>query len=73
MLPSFEATSAEGWVLSNDSQGRCEIQKFDEDPQDRFPSDDEARAFVLQRAAEGSPAHLLVVTMEGLPHPDYTV
>jgi hypothetical protein len=42
----------EGWILADvDSTGYLEIQKYDES--DAFASDDEANAYLTERAAKG--------------------
>lgn len=48
----------QGWLLVDvDSSGVLEIQRYDEDPEERFESDDEALDFVIDLIfPQGEPA-----------------
>jgi hypothetical protein len=51
----------EGWGIFETDDGVIQIQKLDEDEQARFKSDDEAYAYVEQRAEEGSWPHVAAI------------
>jgi hypothetical protein len=56
---------AEGWWLSRRDDGYFEIQTFDEDERHRFSSDDTARAYVAERALNGSYLHQMAMHFDG--------
>lgn len=53
----------EGWGLWALDDGLSEIQKFDEDPKQRFISDEDAIKFVRAKALTGSKMHLEAVAL----------
>jgi hypothetical protein len=58
----------EGWVLSERDDGFYEVQKYDEDPQERFANDDDAYEFVSSKARdEGSYMHQKALHLHDLP------
>jgi hypothetical protein len=56
---------AEGWWLSERADGFYQIQKFDEDPAQRFSNDGEAHAHVRRCAAAGSILHIDALLRDG--------
>lgn len=61
---------AEGWLVSQVDHGIrkdgtpwVEIQKYDEDPQQRFKTDEGAWAHVVARACERSALHIAALGM----------
>jgi hypothetical protein len=56
---------AEGWWLSERSDGFYEIQRFDEDPTERFSCDAEAAAHVRRCASAGSVLHIEALLRNG--------
>lgn len=63
-----KAAEAEGWWLSERSDGYLEIQRFDEDPKERFKDDHAASAHVSAQALKGSYMHQLALHLDGTPY-----
>jgi len=57
--------ASEGWCLSERSDGYLEIQRCDDDPQERFATDLEAVDHVSRKAREGSYPHQLAMHLDG--------
>lgn len=61
---------AEGWWLSERDDGFLEIQRFDEDPEERFKDDRAAVDHVAARGKAGSYLHQLAMHLDGTPYPE---
>jgi hypothetical protein len=55
----------EGWWLSTRDDGYYEIQRLDEDPAQRFESDEQAHKYVRAQAEAGSLIHLTALRLHG--------
>jgi hypothetical protein len=60
-----KAAEAEGWWLSQRSDGYLEIQRWDEDPAAHFKTDGEALSHVETKARAGSYMHQLALHLDG--------